>query len=120
MAYDETLAGRVRTALAGRRGLGETRMFGGLCFMLNGNMLCGIHRNELMFRIGKAQHAEALARPGARPMDITGRPMQGFVFVDPKLCDARRLKAWITMAENYVSAMPIRKETRKVSRRRKP
>lgn len=118
MAIDPALAGRVRAALDGRRGLGETRMFGGLCFTLNGNMLCGIHRDRLMFRVGRAQHERALARPGARPMDITGRPMHGFVFVDPAQCDTRRLKSWIRMAETYVGSLPAKTKADKPPRRR--
>lgn len=110
MAYDEALAQRLRNALAGRRGLSETRMFGGICILLNGNMLCGIHRETLMFRVGKEQHTIALARSGARPMDITGRPMDGFVFVDPTACDTRRLKSWIAFAEKYVGELPAKKK----------
>jgi len=113
MAYDEKLALRLRHALADYPGVSETRMFGGLCYMLNGNMLCGIARDQLMFRVGKDQHTAALARPGARPMDITGRPMNGFVFVDPRQCDARRLKSWIVLADNYVGALPVKKKRKR-------
>ena len=110
MAYDEALALRVRHALADRRNIGETKMFGGICFMLNGNMLCGVDRARLMFRVGKDQAVDALSRPGARPMDITGKPMAGFVFVDPAQCDARQLRAWIALGENYVGALPAKKK----------
>ena len=113
MAYDEALALRVRRVLADRRNIGETKMFGGICFMLNGNMLCGVDRARLMFRVGRDQAGEALSRVGARPMDITGKPMAGFVFVDPAQCDARRLKSWIALAENYVGALPARKKKKK-------
>ena len=85
-------------------------MFGGMCFTLNGNMLCGVDRARLMFRVGKDQYADAVARPGARPMDITGKPMAGFVFVDPAKCDARTLKSWIILAESYVAALPLKKK----------
>lgn len=102
---NEALAGRLRTALAGRKGVSEKRMFGGVCFLLRGNMLCGAGKTDFMFRVGKSQDGEALARPGARPMDITGRKMPGFVWVDPA-CDARALKQWIAFAEKYVGALP--------------
>ena len=82
MAYDEALARRVRAALAGRRGLGERRMFGGLCFTLEGRMCCGVLGGDLVARVGPDEFAEALAEAGARPMDFTGRPMKGFLFVD--------------------------------------
>jgi len=113
VAYDEALALRVRRALADRKNVGETRMFGGICFMLKGNMLCGVDRARLMFRVGRDQAAEALSRSGARPMDITGKPMAGFVFVDPAQCDTRQLKSWIALAENYVGALPARKKKKK-------
>lgn len=106
MPYDEQLAGRLRRALtAGRAGVSEKHMFGGLCFLLQGNMLCGVHRSTLMFRVGKEQHEAALARSGARPMDITGKPMVGFVFVDPRACDDNALSSWVTLAETFVGAL---------------
>jgi TfoX/Sxy family transcriptional regulator of competence genes len=109
---NEALAGRLRAALKGRRNVAEKGMFGGVCFLLRGNMLCGTGKTEFMFRVGKARDAEALARPGARPMDITGRVMKGFVWVDPAKCDARGLKRWIAMAEHYVGALPPKKAKR--------
>ena len=82
MAYDEGLAQRVREALSDRRGLSEKKMFGGLCFLVNGNMACGIVRDELMVRIGPAAYDHALAEPEAREMDFTGRALKGFVYVE--------------------------------------
>jgi hypothetical protein len=102
----ETLAGRIRRPLAGRKHITEKKMFGGVCFLLRGNMLCGTGKADFMFRVGKDQDAEALSRKGARPMDITGRVMKGFVWVDPASCDSRALKRWIDMAERYVGALP--------------
>jgi len=81
-------------------------MFGGMCFLLRGNMLCGTGKTDFMFRVGKAQDAEALATPGARPMDFTGRKFPGFVWVDPQSCDGRALKRWVALAEKYVAALP--------------
>jgi TfoX/Sxy family transcriptional regulator of competence genes len=101
----EALADRLRRVLAGRKGVSEKRMFGGVCFLLRGNMLCGTAKSDFMFRVGKEQDAEALARPGARPMDFTGRKMPGFVWVDAT-CDARALKRWVDLAEKYVGMLP--------------
>ena len=109
---NEALSGRLRAALRGRRNIVEKSMFGGMCFLLRGNMLCGTGKTEFMFRVGKEQDAAALARPGARPMDITGKVMKGFVWVDPAKCDAPALKRWIEMAEDYVGALPPKKVKR--------
>lgn len=92
MAYDEELAQRMRAALAGQPAFTEKRMMGGVCFFLHGNMLSGADRNKdgmrrLMFRVGKENMAEALARPGAAAMEMGGRTMGGFVFVDAESCD---------------------------------
>ena len=103
-----TLADRMRAALKGRRGVTEKKMFGGVCFLLHGNMLAGTATKDFMFRVGKDQDVEALSRPGSRPMDFTGKAMKGFVWVDPKACDARALKGWIALAENYVGKLPAK------------
>ena len=76
MPHDPELANRMRAALWRRTGITEKKMFGGYCWMLNGNMLCGVEIGRFMLRVGKVLEAEALARPGASPMDITGRPMR--------------------------------------------
>ncbi|MGH6630608.1 MAG: TfoX/Sxy family protein [Burkholderiales bacterium] len=102
---------KLRRALTSLSGISEKRMFGGVCFLLRGNMLCGTGKADFMFRVGKEQDAEALSRPGARPMDITGRIMKGFVWVDPASCDGRALKRWIALAESYVGALPAKGKT---------
>jgi len=110
--YDEDLSARLREALEGMTGVSEKRMMGGLCFMLNGNMLGGAHREKsgeqlFMFRVGKDSEAAALSLPGARPMRVGDRsPMRGFVFVDASQCDDSQLKAWVSMALAYVSTLP--------------
>jgi TfoX/Sxy family transcriptional regulator of competence genes len=81
MPYDEGLAERIRESLEDRRGVTERKMFGGLAFLLRGNMFVGIVGRDLMVRVGPQAHENALSRPHARPMDFTGRPMRGFVFV---------------------------------------
>ena len=83
MAFDETLADRVRDILAPQPGLGERKMFGGLCFTLRGNMVCGIVGDTLMLRLNETLADEALRKPHVRPMDFTGRPMRNMVYVDP-------------------------------------
>jgi hypothetical protein len=113
MAYDEAQAARLRRALAGRRAIAEKRMFGGLCFMLRDHMLCGIGWDGLMFRIGEAREAVALARPGATLMEIGGRKMRGFVWVDPAQCRARDLARWVALAEQYVASLPPKKSERR-------
>ena len=108
MPHDPELANRMRAALRRRTGIIEKKMFGGYCWMLNGNMLCGVEVGRFMFRVGKVLEAEALARPGASPMDITGRPMRGFVWVRAGEANGRVLKAWIDLAVRYVGSMPAK------------
>ena len=81
MAYDEELADRLRGVMAGRPGVREQKMFGGIAFMLNGNMACGIIKDELIVRVGKENFDYALSLPHARVFDMTGRPMRSFVYV---------------------------------------
>jgi len=103
---------RLRKVLAGRRGITEKRMFGGVCFLLREHMLCASGKTGFMFRVGKAQHSRALARRGATPVVMGGRGFEGFVWVDPGACDARALRRWIVLAEDYVSALPRKKKSR--------
>jgi TfoX/Sxy family transcriptional regulator of competence genes len=107
MAYDDVLGGRVRAALAGTRGLSERQMFGGLCFLINGHMCAGIVGSTLMVRVGPDGYTEALAEPHVRPMDFTGRPMTGMVFVDPPALAAEAgLAAWVTRGSRYAASLP--------------
>lgn len=124
MGYDEQMAGRVRGILA-RRDVVERRMFGGLCFMANGAMCCGLVGDTLMVRVGPDQHEEALAQPHARPMDFTGTPMKGFVYVDPPgISTVAALTRWIDRSLAYLSTVPKRKAAKKprpsVRRKRAP
>ena len=107
MAYDERLAERIRRALAVREGLSEKKMFGGIAFMLNGNMCAGVVSDQLMVRVGPERHEEALARPHARPMDFTGRPMKGMVYVGPEgyRSDAD-LAAWVSQGAQFAATLP--------------
>lgn len=81
MAYSEKIANRVREALGGAKKIEEKRMFGGLCFMVDDKMCIGVNQDEIMCRIDPDIYDEAVERNGARPMDFTGRPMKGYVFV---------------------------------------
>ena len=113
MAYDEQLTERYRKAVQGLGDLSEKRMMGGVCFLLNGNMLGGADRNKeglrrFMFRVGKDAHAEALQRPGAMPMEMGGRHMSGFIFIDAEKCDDRMLSDWIALAHSFVGDLPAK------------
>ncbi len=105
MAYDETLAKRIRRLLVREKGVTEKRMFGGLAFMLQSRMLCGIVKDELMVRVGPERYEKVLARPHARPMDFTGRPLKGFVFIEPNGCKSdRELRQWLDEAVGFAKA----------------
>jgi hypothetical protein len=107
MAYDPGLAQRVREMLVDRNGVSERKMFGGLAFMLDGKMFVGILGSTLMARVGPARYRDALAQPHVREMDFTGRPMNGYVFIDPPgLADDRTLNAWVTWCASYASTLP--------------
>ncbi len=107
MSYDEPLAERVRQLVARYPKATEKAMFGGVCFMLNGHMCVGIARDDLMVRVGPDAYEHALGQRHARPMDFTGRPMRGYVFVEPDGCrDRRALERWITRAVDFVSTLP--------------
>lgn len=107
MAFDEGLAQRVRGALADRPDLSERKMFGGLCFMLGGNMCCGIVGEELMLRVGPERYETVLARPHAREMDFTGRALRGMVYVAANGLDTdEALTGWLEPAVTFAGALP--------------
>jgi TfoX/Sxy family transcriptional regulator of competence genes len=107
MAYDEKLADRIRRAVGPRGDVTEKKMFGGLAFLLDGKMFCGIATGELMLRVGPERHAATLAKPHVRPMDFTGRPMKGYVYVGAAgYRTDRALKAWIDQALDFVATVP--------------
>ncbi|WP_300303223.1 TfoX/Sxy family protein [Ferrovibrio sp.] len=106
MPHDPHLAELMRDALAHRAGVTEKKMFGGYCWMLNGNMLCGVEVGRFMFRVGKELEPEALKRPGASPMDITGKPMRGIIWVDADEAIGAGLDAWIAYAARFVGSLP--------------
>ena len=107
MVYSRSLADRVRAQTQTLRGITEKRMFGGLVFMLYGNMLVGIWQNSLIVRLGPEQAPAALKQPNVREFDVTGRPMKGWIMVDPDGLESdRELKAWLERAAEFVSTLP--------------
>ena len=104
------LAERLRAALGRRKGVTEKRMFGGTCFLLRDNMLCGTGSGNFLFRVGKEAHAAAVKRRGAKAMVHGGRRLEGFIWVDPAACDAKRLKSWLSLAIDYVGELPPKKK----------
>src|SRR5271165_3683179 len=107
MSYDETLASRIRAALAKRTDVVEKKMFGGLCFMVGGAMCCGLTKTDFMVRVGPDRYDDALAQPHARPMDFTGRPLAGMVYVGPEgLRRAAALAKWVGRGVTFVSSLP--------------
>jgi TfoX/Sxy family transcriptional regulator of competence genes len=109
VVYDEALAERIRTQLFGRTDVEEKRMFGGLTFMVAGNMCVGIVEEDLMVRVGPDRHEKALARPHARPMDFTKRTPKGFVFVGPEgVARDGDLQRWVTWAIDFVESLAKR------------
>ena len=107
MAYDEALAARVRKTLARRKGVKEQKMFGGIAFMLRGNMCCGVLENELMLRLGPDLAAKALGRLHTRPVDFTGKVMKSMIMVDAAgfKTDAA-LKKWVAEAADFAASLP--------------
>lgn len=107
MAYDEGLAQRIREALADADGLSERRMFGGIAFMLHGNMAVGISGDELMVRVGPEAYEDALAQPHARVFDMTGRVMRGWVVVAAEgIADDGALDDWVRRGADYARSLP--------------
>ncbi|USG62654.1 TfoX/Sxy family protein [Sneathiella marina] len=96
----------LREALQSRQGITEKKMFGGICFLMNGNMLCGTGEDRVMFRVGKDLEAEARARPGAETMEMGGRKMGGLVWVDLDAAVETGLDNWISLANKFVGSLP--------------
>jgi TfoX/Sxy family transcriptional regulator of competence genes len=111
MAYDEALADRVREVLAARAEVTEIEMFGGICFMLAGNMACGVIKDDLMVRLTPDEAAQALEDPHARPMDFTGRPMKNVVCVDPEgTASDKSLASWVDAGADFAASLPPKRK----------
>ena len=111
MAYDEDLAERVRAVLPAAAAVTERQMFGGLAFMLGGHMFCGVVKDTLMVRLGPGGADRALDRPHVRPMDFTGRPMKGMVFVEAPALRGPAPRNWIDAAADYARGLPSKQAT---------
>ncbi len=108
MSFDEALADRVRRALGKRRGLAEKKMFGGLAFLLKGNMCCGVLKRELVVRVPPDETDRVLTEPHTRILDFTGRPMRGWVVVESAGCADDDLAVWIARAVAFASGLPAK------------
>jgi hypothetical protein len=109
MAYDEALAARVRRAHHGRRELTEKKMFGGVAFMLRGNMCCAITGGELIVRLSPAQAEAALAEPDTKVFDMSGRPMKGWIVVtESGLAADGALARWVGLGAAFAAALPAK------------
>ncbi len=121
MAYDDKLANRIREVLGLAPGMSERKMFGGLAFMQQSHMFCGIVGDELMVRVGPARYEEALAEPHVRPMDFTGRPLTGYVFVAATgIRTKAALSRWVEWSLGVVAALPAKKPRKAASKRAFP
>lgn len=110
MVYNEQLAAKTRALISRRRGFSEKKMFGGMAYLINGNMCCGVLKDDLVVRVDPKEYETTLAMPNARPMDFTGRTIRGFVYVDSKgWSKGEALKKWVEMGVKYASSLPKKK-----------
>jgi TfoX/Sxy family transcriptional regulator of competence genes len=122
MAYDEKLAERIRAALGARRDLTETKMFGGIAFMLSGNMAAGVMKDELMVRVAPDEWEKLLKSPGAHTMEMMkGKPAKGFIIVGGAGIDTKtKLGAWVARGATTASSMPPKATKKAGARAKKP
>lgn len=110
MPYDTTLEERIWKVISKRPGTDRKKMFGGMCHLQNGNMVCGVHRDFLILRLGEDQAAKAFEKPHVRPFDITGKPMKGWVMVAPDgIISMKELERWLEKAFAFTAALPPKK-----------
>ncbi|MEW6683380.1 MAG: TfoX/Sxy family protein [Nitrospirota bacterium] len=111
MAFDDQLSERIRKQLRKRRDVTEKTMFGGLAFLVNGNMCCGVHGLELIVRLPADEAERALSQPYTRIFDLSGRPMKGWILVQAKgLADDRMLAQWVDVGVRYAASLPEKKK----------
>lgn len=107
MAYDEALAGKVRSIISSRDGFSERNLFGGLNFAINGNMVCSVNSRGFTLSVGKDNYEKVLAMPGMKPMMMGPKPMMGMVMVeDPSAASDEDLATWVNMAADVAAAKP--------------
>ena len=121
MAYDEELAGRIRAKLGDREDIAEKKMFGGVAFLINGNMCCGVWRNDLVLRLGPEASAEYLGHPDVKDFDPAGKPMTGWALVKPTgFPDDDALADWLDLALAFAASLsPKEKATNKAKKNRR-
>ena len=109
MAYDEHLEQRIRGQLEEAPGLIGKKMFGGICFMVQGNMACGVNKDDLIVRVGPEQYKDALDSPHTGPFDMTGRPMKGWVVVRAEgYATDETLRDWVQQGVEYALSLPAK------------
>jgi TfoX/Sxy family transcriptional regulator of competence genes len=112
MAYDEGLAERIRTVLEDEPGVTEKKMFGGVAFLLDGKMFVGIVKHDLMVRVGPDRYEESVRQPHVRPMDFTGKPMAGYVYVAPDgMSEDDELAKWIRLGAQFVRTLAGKRQS---------
>jgi hypothetical protein len=109
VAYDEQLAGRVSDLLSAHDSVSERKMFGGIGFMVGGNMACGVHGEDLIVRLDPEEAEQALAEEHTRPFDLTGRPMKGWIFVAPEgTAGDEELAGWVEAGASFAAGLPVK------------
>jgi TfoX/Sxy family transcriptional regulator of competence genes len=116
MSADPDLVSRMRALLAAAENITEIKMFGGIAFMLNGNMLASSSKRGLMLRVGKDQAPLALTHPGTHQIEMRGRPMEGYIRVDPAGLDDKTLREWLALATSFVKTLPAKTSKPKAKR----
>jgi len=107
MTYDEDLAARIRANIESKTSFSEKKMFGGLCFLVYGNMCCGVVRDALMARVGPDNYADCLERDHVKEMNFTGKPMTGMVYVEPQgIAEDKDLNAWLDLCIEFADSLP--------------
>ena len=121
MAYDEKLEARIRDMLGPRTDLEAKKMFGGLCFLINGNMACGVLNDDLIAKVDPERNDVLLKKPGARPFDFSGRPMKGILYVGPAgVKSAKDLRFWIETSLEHALSKPPKAGKKKASAKKTP
>ena len=107
MPYDEELDRRIKKIVSRWKGTSDKKMFGGVCHLLKGNMFCGVHKDSLILRLDEDKSKDALKQPYARPFDITGKPMKGWVMIASEGCKSDdELKSWLLAAKKFSQTLP--------------
>jgi TfoX/Sxy family transcriptional regulator of competence genes len=120
MTTEESLSVAVRGHLSGAGAMSEVKMFGGIGFMLNGKLVAAVSKRGLLLRVGKDRYHDALAWPGAAPMEMRGRTMEGYVYIDPPVPMNGALKAWLDEAVAFVKSLPVKAAAAKPRKPRGP